>query len=201
MVVTHALEGTQPEDLADHRGVQEQASFRRRERVQARRDDAPHAGWEIVARSALALCQHGCQLLQEQRVPFRPLHDGAGVEIGCVLPGLGEQPGHKCFRGRSLQRFELQRGVGRQPSAPSWTRLEKVGPGEGEEQQWHVPDPGRQQLEQVEHALVRPMQVLQEQHRRLLVSKRLHELSRGEEQHAALGHLAITAESDEHLEV
>ncbi len=97
--------------------------------------------------------------------------------------------------------LELQGRVRREPASPRRTVREELRPGERDQEHRHVPDARREHLDEVEQAGVRPVDVLEEQHRRPPRGERLDEHAGGEEERLAIGRLAGAAEPDEHRQV
>ena len=99
------------------------------------------------------------------------------------------------------QALERQRRVRGQAASPGGPLAEQLGPREGEQEQRHVLDARGERLEQVEEAVVGPVDVVEHQQRRLARRERLDEDAGGEEERLAVGCVAVAADPDEHREV
>src|SRR3954447_3578540 len=118
-IARDALERSPPEDPTRDRGVEDDLPFVRRKRVETCRDEAAdRAGQGLGRRSAFA--HHGCELLDEERVPLRGL---------CHLSGLRVGPEEVEGELRSItarERLEGQGVVGEQAAAPGRPHVEQL---------------------------------------------------------------------------
>ena len=76
------------------------------------------------------------------------------------------------------ERLELDGGRPHAPASPAGTNVEQVGPREAEDEQ-RRPHPVREVLDEVEHRLLGPVDVLEEEDERLHVAERVHHLAGG----------------------
>ena len=76
------------------------------------------------------------------------------------------------------QRLELDRGRANATAAPAGTQVEQLGPGEADEQERRLSNPGRQVLDQLEQRLLGPVDVFEDEHERLLLRNPLRPFAR-----------------------
>ena len=164
-----------PEDLADHRRVLEDRLFLGREAVEARGDDPlERLGERHVFRGA-ALEVELCELLCVQRVALRAIQQRL-LDLGRqnaaredlrdqdrgLLRGEGSEPDH--------------RGVQRS-AAPARAALEQLRPRAADDEERDAAQPIDELVDEVEQALVGPVQVLEHEHERPLVGECFEEAS------------------------
>ena len=163
------LDAATPEQLPQHRRVLQQLLLGRIEQVEPCGDDALDRVGELRARRRAA--QHPRVFLRVQRVPAGLLQQAslhAGIERR-ASEQLGEQ-----LR-RRLVRERRERDGQRVEPAPTPRRapLEQLGPGRAEHEQWDVARPVDEMLDEVEGAVVGPVQILEHQDERNAVGDRL----------------------------
>src|SRR5215211_1371645 len=114
---------------------------------------------------------------------------------------MSEQLRSKLVCGVGRERLERERRVPEEPATPRRSRREQLRACKGEEQERDVLHARRERLEQVEQRVVRPVNVLEEQQRRLTAGERLDEYARREEERLAVGDGALAVEADQHREL
>jgi hypothetical protein len=183
--IAHARDGADPEHLSDHRSIREQSLALGRQRVETRGDqrlDGP-GQWELRAGAEspsvrlgdeqLLVAEQAQELLHVERVAFRPLHyrraeifrnrrrvQQARHEIGCL--GVGQR--------REIDAVGVVQAGGERGVA-----VEQLRPGRADEEQRHALDLVGEVLEEGEHGFVRPVDVLEHEHRRRLFGHCLEE--------------------------
>ena len=164
-VARDALERAPPEDPADDRSVEDDLPLLGRERVEARRDEAAdRAGQGLGGRPALG--HHRCELLDEERVPFRGLCHLGGLRVGA------EEVERELSGVAAAERLEGQGVVGEQAAAPRRPCVEQLRPRERQEQDGKIVQARGQELDQVEERRVRPVDVLEDERRRARLARR-----------------------------
>ena len=164
-------ERAEPEHLAQHRGVLQHRLLLRRQPIQARGDDPLHGLRQVDGGSALG--QHAHVLLCVERITA-----GAVEELG-LRAGLEQRP-------VAQRRNQLRRLVGRQrrqrdvrgvelPSGPRRASLEQLQPRGAEDQHRDISHPVREMLDEVEQALVGPLQILEDEDERVIFGERFEE--------------------------
>ena len=177
----HLGERAGPEDLAHHGGVLEQALALGGERVQAGGDQRLHRVGDLLDRPAqlTAVGEQTHELLRVERVAARPLEQ----RLLCLrrqdraLEERGEEAGRLLVR----ERGEVDRGRIAQAGRPGWVLLVELRAGVAEEEQGHPLRPVGQVLEEGEESRVRPVQVLEDEHRLPRLRPRLEEAAPGGE--------------------
>ena len=134
MVRLEPSQGSPPEDLPRHGGVQEEGPLGGGQGVQPRADDAPDARGQVGRLGRCPLGEGGRELLDEQRVPLggRGQH---GRALRRLAQGVvGEEAPGKVGRLPLGQRREGKGGVGREPTGPGSPGLEQLRPSQGEQE-------------------------------------------------------------------
>ena len=161
------LDRAVPEDPADHGGAMEECLLVGRQVVDARGDQrlqrVRDALGEVVA---AALEQHPDRLLDEERVALGLRRAGpralrAEGRLAAAAP-----------RGalRSLPRASGSSSIAAArmpPSAPTRAKVEQLGAGQADDQQRRLAHPGGEMLDQLEQRLLGPVDVLEDQDKRL----------------------------------
>jgi hypothetical protein len=169
---TERPERTRPEHLADHRRVLEQELLLGGKAVEACRDDPLHRFREPVVGEA-AVAQHANVLLGVERVPARS-REQRGLHVGVdhrAVEQQADQPSGVCV-GEWPEGYRC--GV-RLPTAPARAALEQFGPRGRDEEQRHATRPLRQVVDEIQEALVRPVEVLEDEHGGPQLRERLEE--------------------------
>ena len=123
-----------------------------------------------------ALDEHADGLLDEQRVALGAVEQALGQRRR--VREVGDDRGDELVALRLGERLELDGGRPNAPSAPPGTDVEQVGAREAEDEQ-RRPHPVGEVLDEVEHRLFGPVDVLEEEDERLHVAKRVHDLAGG----------------------
>ncbi len=174
-----------PEGLADDRGRLQDPTFGPRERVEAGGEHRVDRLRQRLGVGGALLDDPVDHLLGEQGVAARSRGDLLG-ELLAGSGGVPEQRGDQRLRLLARQRLERHRGCVQAPAAPAGTAVEELVAGHADDQD-RPPRPARQVLDQVEHALVGPVDVLDRQDHGLATAEGLDQLpDRGEQ---ALAHL------------
>ena len=195
-VVHHPLERAAPKSLAGDRGVEHQRPLPRGKGVEPCSDDSANRRRQRVGRGA-GLAHRGRELLDEQRVAL----GRAGQAPGLLAPELSE-PHHRELPGFfRAERSQGQRRVSGQASAPRGPSVEQLRPGLGEKHDRQVAQPRRQQLDQVEQAAVRPVDVFEHERDRLVLRHGLDEDAHREEELLAVVDRALRIEAEQDREV
>ena len=151
-----AADGAGPEDLPDDGCVLEQALLRSGQPVEARRDDAlERLGKRELLGRALLEVQLG-ELLGVERVAARALEQRL-LDVGGKQRAVEQVPDQ---RGGLLvgQRRERERRGVELAAAPVRAALEQLGPRRGDDEQRDVGHPVDELVDEVEQALVRPVE-------------------------------------------
>ena len=99
------------------------------------------------------------------------------------------------------QRLDGQSGVAGKAASPSRPPLEQFRASRREQQQRNVTDTRSQHFQQVEHAVVGPVDVLEDEHRRPLRRKRLDHTARRVEKGLAVTDTALASQTDQQRDV
>ena len=166
-------ERSRPEDAADHGSALEERLAVGREVVDTRGDERLQRVGDAVR--VAALDEHADGLLDEQRVALGAVEQALGQRRR--FREVGDDRGDELFALRLGERLELDGGRPNAPSSPPGTDVEEVGPGEAEDEQ-RRPHPVGKVLDEVEHRLLGPVDVLEEEDERLHVAERVHHLAR-----------------------
>ena len=160
-----------PEDLADHRCVLDQELLVGRKRVEPGGDDPLDRLGEVSLRPAVA--HHADILLRVEGVPARAgEHRRLEVRLDDRL--LEQQADESCCL-RIGERTERHRRGVHLAAAPPGPALQQLGPRRGDDQQRHASHPFDEVVDEVEETLVRPVEVLEDEHGRAGVGQRLEE--------------------------
>ena len=198
-----------PEDLADHGGVLDELLLGGRERVEARGDHPLHRlgqrqlalGVELPPVRAVdeeaAILEHPHVLLRVERVAAGP-RQHARLDLG-RQQRLLEQ---RAEQARGLLLGERRDRDGRRvplAAAPARPPLEQLGARGADDEQRHAGRPVGEVVDEVEQAVVGPVQILEDEHQRPLLGQRLEQAApRRERLVAAVARaLAGRAEADE----
>ena len=180
-----------PEDLADHGRVLHELLLGRRESVEAGRDHPLHGlgerqlavGVELPAVRAVneeaAVLEHPHVLLGVERVPAGP-GQHARLDLG-RQQRLLEQ---RAEQARGLLLGERRDRDGRRvalAAAPAGPPLEELRPSGADDEQRHAGRPVGQVVDEVEQAVVGPVQILEHEHERPLLGQRLEQAPPGRE--------------------
>ena len=171
-----------PEGAPDHRRLLNELALVRLEGVEARGEQRLDGARQLRRLDRALLGEHARHLLGEERVAA-----GAGGHSLRRLLGLRvarQEAGHELARLVGAQRVEEDRRRAAAPAAPRGPVLEQLVAGEAQEQQ-RAADPLRQVLDQVEHAVVGPVDVLEREDERLLARAGLHRRAHGREERLA----------------
>ena len=168
------LDSALPEDPADDSRSLQQYFGIWRQVIDTRSDERlQRVGNTIVV---AALGEHANGLLDEQRVAFRSIEQALGQ--GRRIRQVGDESGDELVTLLLGQRLELDGGRPHAASAPAWPHVEQVRSREAEDQQRRA-HPVGDVLDEVEHRLLGPVDVLEEEDERLHVGKRAHDLAGG----------------------
>ena len=154
-----------PENLADHRRVQQQPPLGPVERVEPGGEQRLHRPGQRGRLDGVLLDQAVDHLLREQGVATGALghlrHDPGPAAV--LMGGAGHQRRHQLAGLVRGERLERDRGGVLSPAAPAGPSLEELVPSEADQQQ-RATDPARQVVDQVEHSLVGPVDVVEREH-------------------------------------
>ena len=199
--VAVSTERADPEDLPDNRSVAKQVLFALREAVEARRDDALErlGQRQILRRSPLE--EEFRELLRVERIASGTLEErvlGFGGEHGPVEES-GDEPRRLLIReggDGEHRRVELA-------ASPARTALEELRAGSRDHEQRHVVHPVDELVDEVEEALVCPVEVLEDEHEWPPLGHGFEEQApRSEGLPAAIvAELALSAEADQREQV
>ena len=156
-------ESALPERPPDHRGVREQAPLERLERVEARRQQGLHRRRQLGRAGALRLGQAAHHLLDEQRVALGARGDGGEHLLADALDA--HQRGDQLARLALAERLEEDRRGVAAHSPPTGPALEQLFAREADLQHRRA-RPLQQMLDQIEHPLIGPVDVLPHEHQR-----------------------------------
>ena len=150
--------------------------------VDARGDEGLQRVRDAIRRSvsAAALDEHANRLLDEQGVAFRPFEHflrGSFHRLARLSGELGQELLHQELALLVRQRLELDRGRAHASSTPPRPLLEQLGSRQADDEKRRA-DPVREVLDQLEQGLLGPVDVLEEEHERLHVGERHHDLAR-----------------------
>ena len=187
------LQRAAPEHPADERRGLEHALLARLQPVDSGRDQRLHAVGDAV--EPLVLAQHAGDLLDEQRVAFRPLEHERPLRRRHVGPR--EQGVRELAALPWVERGELDRARTPDAAAPGGARVEQVRPRDGDDQDRNVPERPCEMLDQIEERLLRPVHVLEDEDERLQVGELLRPAQRGPGQ---LGRRALALGGAEHAQ-
>ena len=173
-VRSDVLDSALPEDPADNSRSLQQYFGIWRQVIDTRSDERlERVGNTIVV---AALGEHANGLLDEQRVALRSIEQALGQ--GRRIRQVGDESGDELVTLLLGQRLELDGGRPHAASAPAGTYVEQVRSGQAEDQQRRA-HPVGDVLDEVEHRLFGPVDVLEEEDERLHVGKRAHDLAGG----------------------
>ena len=149
------------------------------ESVEPSGDDALHRARELRGREVGdgSIRRHPCELLRVQRVPAR-----ADQERRLQLRGQDGAVEEFCEQHRGLlvrQGRERERRRVELPAAPARPTDEELRPRRAHDQEWDVARPVDQLVEEVEEAVVGPVQILEHQHGRAALGECLEEATPG----------------------
>ncbi len=145
--------------------VRQQPTLEGLERVQPRRQQRLHRRRQLGRAGSLLLGQAAHHLLGEQRVALGPRRDRGDHALARLVDR--QQRGDQLARVVLAERLEEDsRGVAAH-AAPAGAPLEQLFPGEADLQH-RGPHPLHEMLDQVEHSLIGPVDVLPDQHQRPL---------------------------------
>ena len=193
-IARDTLERALPEDPADDRSVEDDLPLLGRERVETRRDEAADRARQGLGRRS-ALAHHRCELLDEKRVPLCGLCHLGGLRVG---PEEVERELRSVAAG---ERLEGQGVVGEQAAAPGRPCVEQLRSCECQEQDGQAVQARGQKLDQVEEHRVRPVDVLEDERRRLVSRAGFDEDAHRLEEAVAVGGRRLRLESEQDREV
>ena len=173
-------QGALPERPPDHGGVSEQATLEGLERVQACRQQRLDGRGQLGGVRAFLLRQAPNHLLGEQRVALRARRhrsDDAAVGAGDV-----HQRGDQLARLAVAERLEEHSRRVASHASPASAAREQLFSGEADLQHGRA-HPLHQMLDQVEHPLVGPVNVLPHEHQGALAREPFDACAHGREEH------------------
>jgi hypothetical protein len=159
-----------PERLADDRRLLHDLALDRVERVQARGQQRVDGVGQRPGRLGALLTQAADHLLGEERVTAGALGDE--LDHGRDVGALGHQRRDQLAGLVGRQRLEEDRRRGTAAAAPVRPALEQLVTRQAQDQERRA-HPARQVLDQVEHSVVGPMDVFEDEHGRPLPGTRL----------------------------
>jgi hypothetical protein len=170
----HVCQRSSPEHLPDDGRGLEQRLLLERERVEPRRDHSLDRVRQRERTAVLPLGEHPCVLLRVERIAAR-----LGDELARLLPSdeLLEEAG-SLLLGERRERDECRVALAAAPAGPA---VEELGARSAEDEDRHVRRPVDEVVDEVEEAVVRPVQILEDEDERSLIGERLHETTPGGE--------------------
>ena len=174
-----------PERLADDRGGLQHAALRARQRVEAGREHGVDRLGQRLGLARALLEDPVDHLLGEQRVAARTAGDLDRELLRNAA--LAQQRADQRAGVLLGERVEGERGRVQAPAAPPGAAVEELVARQAHEQGRPAGPPG-QVLDQVEHALVGPVDVLDGEDQRLAPARRLDQRSHAGEQEQVLDH-------------
>ena len=190
-----------PEHLADNGRVLQQALLRVGQPVEAGGDDAlERLGKRELVRRALLRIQLD-ELLGVERIAARPLEQGL-LGFGREQRSAQEAPDQLCGLLVGQRGERKRRGV-ELAAAPARAAFEELGPRRRDDEQRDVRQPVDELVEEVEEALVRPVDVLDDDDERTLLGETLEEAAPGGEGlvSAIASQLCVAGEAEEREEM
>ena len=156
--------GTQPEHLAENRGVLKKHLLFLRQRIEPGGDDSLHRFGErqlAVSRQQVAIGEHADELLGIERVSARPLQE-RGLGLGRKDRSL--EQGREEARGLVVvERGERECERVRLPSAPARAAGEQLRPSSPDHENRNPACPIHEVVDEVEQALVGPVKVFEDE--------------------------------------
>ena len=193
-------ERTQRERLAEHRPVLQQPSLLSSKPVQARGDQRMQGLWHLegldltrgpIDRAVLgeqaAIQEHPHRLHRIQRHPLRSPQDLCAQPLRQARNEALQQLLHRSLR----ERLQVQACEVPLPRTPTRAALLQLRPGQSNHVQREVARPLQQVLHEIEEARVRPLHVLEGEHRRVHVSQPLKEQPPGRKQILPVTHRSL----------
>jgi hypothetical protein len=175
----------QPEGPAVDRAKLERPPLAGRQKVKARQDGGLDGVGQLLDRPLLN--RRPYQLPGVEGIALRAL-DHLGDKLRRFrFQQVADELGH----GAVGKRLETHREVVAAPSAPGRTPVEKLGPGKCDQEDRRLAAWLHQVLDQVEEAVGRPMQILEDDHQRRGSGGRFDRLSPGGEELSAIGSFGL----------
>jgi hypothetical protein len=193
---THRLERASPERLPDHRCSEQSRTRSSRHRVDAGGDRRLDRHRQLVG--VHARNRRG-QLLEKEGIALGDLDQTPDIRRS--VAGGTQQVGGELGRVCGRERLEKNRRLGDEAASPRRVPIEKLGPGESDEDGRLLLDRPGEVLEQLELTRLRPVDVLEGDERRLREPERLDEASRREEEQPRLLGTALAAQPEQQPEV
>ena len=181
-VARHPGERTLPERPADDRCLLQELPLARFERVQPRREQRLDRAGQLGRLDGPLLGQHPRHLLGEEWVAAGARGDHVGRPL-CVR-AAGQQRGDELARLVGAERVQEDRRRSAASTAPRRPVLKELVAREAEQEE-RPAHPLREVLDQVEHAVVGPVDVLESQDKRLLLAAGLHRCAHRREERLA----------------
>ena len=187
--VVHLGQRTERHDgerQSEHGRVHEQRTVLRGERVEARRDERVERGRDVELREIHrerepvavlgrledpAIDEHPERLDGVERHALRPLDDRRHGVLGQAADEPAEERAHVLVG----QRLEVDRRGAADRRAPAGSPIEQIGARLGKDEDRRRPRPGQEVLDEVEQALVGPLEVPEDEDRRRLLGQPLEE--------------------------
>ena len=180
----HRGQRPDPEDLPDNRRALQERLLLRRQRVEARGDDSLDGLGQRELRPGERLGEHADVFLGVERIAARV---GEEPRRAAVLDGLLREEGDQQLLGLRVRERRERDGDGAPlAAAPARTALEELRPGCAHDQDRDAGRPVDEMVDEVEQAVVGPVQVLEDEHERVLLGQRLEEPAPGPEGLAAV---------------
>ena len=168
--------GPQPEHLAENRSVLKERLLLVGQRIEPGRHDSLHRLGErqlALSRQELAIGDHPDELLGVERVSARPLQE-RGLGLGRKDRPL--EQGRQEARGLVVvERRERECERVRLPSAPARAAREQLRPSSADHENRNPAGPIHEVVDEVEQALVGPVQVFEDEDERPLLGECLEE--------------------------
>ena len=180
-----------------HGGLLEQVLLGPRERVEPGGDHALHRFRQVAGRSAFG--EHADVLLGEERVAARPLEQR--LPVVRELQRLVEQARDQLRRLLLVQRLQGDGGRVRLPAAPGTASLQQLGPRRPDDDQRRGAKQVDEVVQELEQAVVGPVQVLEDEHCRPALGDGVEEPAPGGRRGLRRALPAVAREPDERAQL
>ena len=156
-----------PEDSANHRGTLQKRLRLGCQPVDASRDQRLERVGDPADLCGAVLVEHPHRLLEEERVALGLRKQL--LSVGLAERAVGHQRIHELLALDRTERFELDCGRADAATAPAGPDVEQLRPRERNQEKRRLAHPRRQMLDQLQERLLGPVDVLEDEHERLLL--------------------------------
>ena len=185
-------EDAAPERLSDDRCSEKRVPRARRDRVDARGNRLAHRHRQVLICSGLG--DGRGELLEKQRVAASDVYEPHRIERRRQV--LRERSGCDGVEG-----LERDRRLRCEATAPGRMQIEQLRPCSGDEQHGRVADVLGKVVQERELARIRPVNVLEDEHRRLHVADAFDEAPCREEEQLTLRHIVVDTQPEQERQV